>query len=335
MTEAQRQLICKAKDGDEASFQALYHNYYQFVYRYAWKLCRNEADAKDITQEVFLQVYKSISDLRDESLFTPWLRKITHSKCQTIFRKNKDTLYENEQISKQLGTEERKEYIPQDYMRFQSDQEILIAMMTQLSEKKRLVLDQFYLKQMSIHEIAQATGASVNTVKGRLHEGRKALLKMVNEFEKKENRKITFRLDPIPSISLLALLSNQWKRFVQTDFYHLLQGSAMILCAISGGMAIKETYEILHVNEVNVPIAEVKVDEPLIFHPVVYQDRTLTTTNDAYFIIKDFDQEPLEEKTKQELQAIQPVVNELCASDNAYCQALIDSGWLETFQALL
>ena len=148
MTDEDLNLIHKAKIGDVSAYNELYQNYYQFVYRYAWKLSKNEADARDITQEVFLQVYKSLPNLRDDNLFVPWLRKITNSKCQLIFRKNKDVLYDSDQISTELGKEKRKEFVPQDYIRFMSDKEILIYLLSQLSEKKRTVLDMFYLQQM-------------------------------------------------------------------------------------------------------------------------------------------------------------------------------------------
>lgn len=312
MTDQDLNLIHQAKSGNVSAYNELYQNYYQFVYRYAWKLSKNEADARDIAQEVFLQVYKSLPSLRDETLFVPWLRKITNSKCQMIFRKNKDILYDSDQISMELGKEKRREFVPQDYMRYMSDKEILTYLLSQMSEKKRMVLDMFYLQQMSINEIAEETGIHVNTVKGRLHEGRKALLKMVNEFEEKEGRKITFRLDPIPAI---------------------------VLCVVSGGLAIKGTYELYHMTETGTTTAEktIKKEEHIVFHPVVYQNRTVTSTNDAYFIIMGFaiDKDLLAEKSDQELKEIQPVVKELCATNNAYREALIDSGWLKKFEALL
>lgn len=339
MTDQDLNLIHQAKNGNVSAYNELYQNYYQFVYRYAWKLSKNEADARDIAQEVFLQVYKSLPSLRDETLFVPWLRKITNSKCQMIFRKNKDILYDSDQISMELGKEKRREFVPQDYMRYMSDKEILTYLLSQMSEKKRMVLDMFYLQQMSINEIAEATGIHVNTVKGRLHEGRKALLKMVNEFEQKEGRKITFRLDPIPAIGVMALLYSKLEYLFRSHMYHFVQVSAIVLCVVSGGLAIKGTYELYHETETGTTAAEktIKKEEHIVFHPVVYQNRTVTSTNDAYFIIMGFakDKDLLTEKSNQELKEIQPVVKELCATNNAYREALIDSGWLQKFEELL
>lgn len=339
MTDQDLNLIHRAKIGDMTAYNELYQNYYQFVYRYAWKLSKNEADARDITQEVFLQVYKSFPSLRDEALFVPWLRKITNSKCQMIFRKNKDILYDSDQISSELGREKRKEFVPQDYIRFMSDKEILAYLLLQLSEKRRTVLEMYYLQQLSMNEIAEMMGVNVTTVKGRLHEARKALLKVVSEFEDREGRKITFRLDPIPSIGIMGLLYDKWGFLFQNSFLSLMQAAAVVVCVLTGGLAMKETYEIYHTEEVNSITTDqtIKKDAKVVFHSVVYHDQKINSTKDAFFVIMDFarDKDLLEEKSKQELADIQPVVEELCASDNAYREELINNGWLQKFEELL
>lgn len=339
MTDQDLNLIHRAKIGDMSAYNELYQNYYQFVYRYAWKLSKNEADARDITQEVFLQVYKSLPSLRDEALFVPWLRKITNSKCQMIFRKNKDILYDSDQISSELGREKRKEFVPQDYIRFMSDKEILAYLLLQLSEKRRTVLEMYYLQQLSMNEIAEMMGVNVTTVKGRLHEARKALLKVVNEFEDREGRKITFRLDPIPSIGIMGLLYDKWGFLFQNNFLSLMQVAAVVVCVLTGGMAMKETYEIYHTEEANSITTDqtIKKDAKVVFHSVIYHGQKINSTKDAFFVILDFarDKDLLEEKSKQELAEIQPVVEELCASDNAYREELINNGWLQKFEELL
>lgn len=303
------------------------------------KLSKNEADARDITQEVFLQVYKSLPSLRDEALFVPWLRKITNSKCQMIFRKNKDILYDSDQISSELGREKRKEFVPQDYIRFMSDKEILAYLLLQLSEKRRTVLEMYYLQQLSMNEIAEMMGVNVTTVKGRLHEARKALLKVVSEFEDREGRKITFRLDPIPSIGIMGLLYDKWGFLFQNNFLSLMQVAAVVVCVLTGGMAMKETYEIYHTEEANSITTDqtIKKDAKVVFHSVIYHGQKINSTKDAFFVILDFarDKDLLEEKSKQELAEIQPVVEELCASDNAYREELINNGWLQKFEELL
>ena len=73
-------LIQEVQQGDQTAFQALYDICYQHVYSYALKLSHNEADAKDITQETFLQVFQSIDKLQSPEAFPLWLNRIILSK---------------------------------------------------------------------------------------------------------------------------------------------------------------------------------------------------------------------------------------------------------------
>jgi len=339
MTDKDLALIQRAKSGDASAYNELYQNYYQFVFYYAWTLSKNEADAKDITQEVFLQVYKSLPDLRDIALFVPWLRKITHSKTQVMFRSKKDAIYDSEQISKELGKEKRKEFVPHEYLDFMSDKEILEHLMYQLSDKRRTVLEMFYFEQLSMEEIAQRMDISVSTVKGRLHEARKALYKMVNAFELEEGRKITFHLEPISSIGALGCLYGIQAWFASFDLAKVVQAAMVVVSVVAGGMAMKETHDVYQMKHMAPKPVEISSEQEnlIAFQPVIYHNKVITNTNDAYFVIMDFaaDKECLKDKKQQELMEIQPLVEELCSSDNAYKDELISTGWLEVFQSML
>lgn len=344
MKAQERDMIKRAQLGDENAYQEVYQQYYNLVFYYAWNLCRNESDARDIAQDVFFQVYKSLSNLRDIELFVPWLRKITSSKAQTLFRRNKDHVYDPDQISVEAGKEERYEFVPHEYVHHLTDKEILEGLMLQLSERRYEVLDLFYFQQMSLEEIAQQLNVSVGTVKSRLHTGRLALNKIVDEYEHQEGRRLTFHLDTLVPIASLSLLATVKQICSQSKFLNIMNVAALTTCVVVGGFAIKETYDLTQ------PVADEQIDtqveqvrpvqnelQPVSFQTIVYKNQTITSTNDAYFIVMDFasDQELLKEKTQEELLEIQPVVNELCHSDNAYKEVLMYSGWLETYLSLL
>lgn len=331
------EIIEQAKNKNAAAFQTLYQNYYRLVFYYAWNICKNEADARDVTQDVFLQVYRSISDLRDSTLFVPWLRKITMSKCQRLFKKNKDTLYDEEQISKELGKEKRKEFIPHEYIDHLSDKEILEGLLLQLTDRRRIVLEMFYLQQMSMEEIANEMDINISTVKGRLHEARKAFHKVVRDFERTEGRKISFQMEGITSSAIIVLLAKWKSMFVQNMWMNLMEVSMAVVCGVVGVSAFKESMQV-NQDKVVQTNDEKQNDEKIIdFHPIQYHDKMISNTNDAYFVILDFayTQDLLKTKDRKELLEIQPLVNELCRSDNAYKDILSENGWLNVYQALL
>ena len=83
MYPADEQSISETLAGDRDAFGLLVHKYQGMVYTYAFQKVRNEADAQDITQEVFLRAYRRLFKLRGPHLFRSWLYTIisNESKC--------------------------------------------------------------------------------------------------------------------------------------------------------------------------------------------------------------------------------------------------------------
>ena len=77
----QPDLIEQLQQGDEAAYKKLVDDWQDMVYNTALGIVQNEDDADDITQEVFIQVYKSISSFKGESKFSTWLYRITLGKA--------------------------------------------------------------------------------------------------------------------------------------------------------------------------------------------------------------------------------------------------------------
>ncbi len=76
----QPELIEQLRQGDEATFKKLVDEWQDMVYNTAAGIVQHEDDADDITQEVFLQVYQSISSFKGESKLSTWLYRITVTK---------------------------------------------------------------------------------------------------------------------------------------------------------------------------------------------------------------------------------------------------------------
>jgi len=75
LTEAEA--IERAKGGDAESFEALYGFHKRRVYSLCLRMTGNTAEAEDLTQEAFLQLYRKIGTFRGESAFSTWLHRMT------------------------------------------------------------------------------------------------------------------------------------------------------------------------------------------------------------------------------------------------------------------
>lgn len=85
----QPELITQLKLGDESAFTKLVEEYQDMVYNTALGIVQQADDADDITQEVFIQIYQSVSSFKGESKFSTWLYRITLSKALDHEKKKK------------------------------------------------------------------------------------------------------------------------------------------------------------------------------------------------------------------------------------------------------
>jgi RNA polymerase sigma factor (sigma-70 family) len=85
----QPELVVQLQQGDEAAFKKLVDEWQDMVYNTALGIVQHADDADDITQEVFIQVYQSVSSFKGESKFSTWLYRITLSKALDHEKKKK------------------------------------------------------------------------------------------------------------------------------------------------------------------------------------------------------------------------------------------------------
>ncbi len=75
------ELVLLLQQGDESAFKRLVDEYQDMVYNTALSIVQHQDDADDITQEVFIQVFRSVSSFKGDSKFSTWLYRITLSKA--------------------------------------------------------------------------------------------------------------------------------------------------------------------------------------------------------------------------------------------------------------
>lgn len=337
-TQTDKELVLLAQSGNEEAYQKLYERFYQDVYYYARHLCKNEADARDITQDVFLEIYRSLSSLRNADMFMVWLKRITKSKAQLLFRRNKDSVYDPEIISTELGGDTRVDRMPHQAMDNRIDKEVMRKLTGMLTKRRREVIEMFYFEQMSLDEIADQLDLNVNTVKSRLHMARKDLNALALNYQDKEGRHISFHADHMLSGFVMMLLYRCRDMLSHTKALTALQVGSVATCVVVGGSALYETYATYdrHHDVGGSEKSGSALQERQYFAPLVYRGQPINSANDAYFVLMHFasDKDLLKDKSHEELAEIAPVVEQLRQEDSYYYDVLMQRGWLETYDAL-
>ncbi len=180
MIEDDAQLVQKILLGDDTAFSTLMRKHYKSIHSFVWKKVKDFHYAEDITQEVFIQVYRKLPTLKDLNQFVRWLYAIAHRLCINWIQRNKspETSLDN------TSQEEIEEYSYAYYMSEQCkiassehNSEIVKQVLEKLPEGERVVMTLYYLGEMTTKEIGERLGISVNTVTSRLQRARKRLQK--------------------------------------------------------------------------------------------------------------------------------------------------------------
>jgi RNA polymerase sigma-70 factor, ECF subfamily len=85
--DGERHLISRAKQGDQAAFAALFDAHQKRVYSICLRMTGNIAQAEDLTQDAFIQVFRKLGTFRGDSAFSTWLYRIAVNTVLMMFRK--------------------------------------------------------------------------------------------------------------------------------------------------------------------------------------------------------------------------------------------------------
>lgn len=179
--------------GDSAAFTKVYNDYCNKVYSVAFNVVKDEFDAEDIMQEVFIALPDKLQTLADESKFEPWLLHIAKNKSIDFLRKRKDTSFT--EIETFSGNEDfvfedtlendNRDFIPEESLDYGETKRIIEEIISGLPEEQKECVMLRFAKGYSLQEISDATGVPLATVKSRLKYGKGKIETEVKELEKK------------------------------------------------------------------------------------------------------------------------------------------------------
>ena len=164
-------LIQQCKDNDIDAFESLIKKFEGKIYNIAFYMLKNEHDAYDVTQEVALKIYKSISTFKGDSKLSTWIYRITYNACLDYIKKRKDDLSLDEFIAVEDGKFEKAENV----IETKELRETIKKCILKLNEDFRTIIVLRDIQGFSYQEISDILDIEVGTVKSRLSRAREAL----------------------------------------------------------------------------------------------------------------------------------------------------------------
>lgn len=186
-TRADIELVAGIKKGDKASFQEIVSRYTQKVYNLAMRLTRNQEDAEEVLQDVFITVHQKIESFEGKSAFSSWLYRVTANTAFMKLRKRKST----ESVSfEDLTSSVKDNWVgktPDDsdmnYMSIRHElRDVIEKAVKKLPQE---YLEIFVLRDidgLSNEEVGEILKLSVPAVKSRLHRARLILRKRLQRY---------------------------------------------------------------------------------------------------------------------------------------------------------
>ena len=168
------ELVTLAVEGNTEAFDELVHRFQRMVYSVCYQRLRNDSEAQEVSQEVFIKAFQKLEQLQEPAAFAGWLRSIAvRQSINHSTRRPPSIAVEPHTIDRadtrhaapldSLVTDERCAQLHQGLRR--------------LASTDRSTLEAFYLRGQSILEMSGEFAAPVGTIKRRLHVARKRLAK--------------------------------------------------------------------------------------------------------------------------------------------------------------
>jgi RNA polymerase sigma-70 factor (ECF subfamily) len=187
----QKEVIENCKAGDEKAFTEIVLQRQKRVFNIAYRMLGNSEEAKDLAQEVFISVFESIKDLKEEIKFDAWLTQITLNHCRNRWKYLKRRQYfSSDSLDDPIETEDGS--MPRAIADPSDNPEILLEKkmiqqwiqrgLLELKENQRELLVLRDLQGFSYEEMGETLGLPEGTIKSKLHRARMELKEVLERF---------------------------------------------------------------------------------------------------------------------------------------------------------
>lgn len=176
------ELVCKCLSGRQEAFEELVIRYKKLIYSVVYNMIPDKQEVNDVSQEVFIRIYKSLDKYNPEFKFSTWAVRISTNLCLDMLRKKKVDQLPIEEIE---GLSREKDTPESRFIARERSTRIKEAV-NSLPEKYRLPVILFHQNGLSYEEITEVLKEPMTIVKNRLYRARLMLREILTQDRKEE-----------------------------------------------------------------------------------------------------------------------------------------------------
>lgn len=175
MQDIQKETIVRAAEGDMNSFEEIYRISSGYVYTVALRVANNAEDAEEVTQDVFLSVYRNLRRFQFRSSFKTWLYRITTNTAINAYKKRKRQQGKSVVFDESIKTEGSAEASEALFDK-QHNEALVRKALEILPPDQRACVVLKDIEGLKYKEIAETLSININTVRSRLKRARQKLM---------------------------------------------------------------------------------------------------------------------------------------------------------------
>ncbi|MEK6155594.1 RNA polymerase sigma factor [Flavobacteriaceae bacterium 3-367] len=185
--------IVALRQGDQRAYLQLLEAYQQKVFNTCISFVPNAADAEDIAQEVFIEVFNSVSKFKGDAKLSTWIYRISVNKSLEFIRKKKAKKrfgFMQSILGNDIPIDRRSYFTEFDHpgilLENKEKNEILFRAIHSLPDSQRVVFTLHNIEGRSYKEVAEVTGKSISSVESLMFRAKKSLRQLLEAYYKKE-----------------------------------------------------------------------------------------------------------------------------------------------------
>ncbi|QAT42891.1 RNA polymerase sigma factor [Aminipila luticellarii] len=180
ISEEERALIKRAKEGDEGSFETLLLSCKGKAYNIALRYVKDENDAMDVLQESFIKIFRHLKNFNEESKFETWVYRIVVNACYDFLRKKKKKYREVSMESEDHPAGAELDIPdgappPEEMMLNREESAYILTCLDKIPEEHKKIIILRDITGLSYEQISEILECSIGTVKSRISRARKNL----------------------------------------------------------------------------------------------------------------------------------------------------------------
>ncbi len=173
-------LVRRVEAGDGAAFEILYNRYFPRIVRFVQRRIDNRADVEETVQEVFINIFSSISGYRREAPFEAWVLGLTRRTIARRFKRKRHRMLplqsQDEEVAEPLIPTLRREPSPHEHYEYRERLAVIrVRAERDLTDEQRDLFERHHLRNQPVREIAVLMHKSEDAVKSNLYRARKLL----------------------------------------------------------------------------------------------------------------------------------------------------------------